>query len=112
MQDGSKPGDGKTAPFGDGKGATGGMAGGNDFVKNPLGGGNLGGGNDFVENPLGNGPRPAGATPARTFAQKRATSETNPQDAARTLSALDDATPRSDTVGSVGNDRKPFRLNG
>lgn len=57
-------GDGKTSPFGNGKGATakmGASSGASDFVKNPAGGDSKSGGNDFTKNPRGNSSQEGGA---------------------------------------------------
>ena len=103
MNTGSTPGDGKTSPFGDGRG---GSAGGNVS------------GNDFGTNPRGNpsGPKSIPDVMAVQRQQPKAKPDVNTQDAASGgLLPLDGMTPpasRTTGVGSIGNNQKPFKLNG
>lgn len=101
MNTGGTPGDGKTSPFGDGRGGSGGaMATGNDFGKNP--GGNPSGPSRLPD--LINNSRP----------QPRHAPGHNTTDAAPG-GLIPDAKPpahRSGGVGSVGNSQKPFRVGG
>jgi hypothetical protein len=99
MQQGSQSGDGKTSPFGDGKGGSvGGSMAGNDFGANPGGtrtAAKLSG--DLINN---------------SRAQSKAKPDHNTQDAAPGGLIPQAAPPatRPGGVGSLGNGAKPYKL--
>ncbi len=101
MNQGSTSGDGKTSPFGDGRGGNaGGNMSGNDFGTNPRG------------NPSGPSKLPDMINNSRS--QVAAKPDFNTQDAAPgglIPEALPPAT-RAGGVGSIGNSSKPFKLGG
>ena len=105
MAEGSTPGNGKTSPFGNGNGNTsGGKVAGNNFLINPGGSGMTGTGRRFDNQQ---------AKPQKLY---EADSDINRQDAAPgDLIPKADAPARPDSdvgVGSIGDGRKPFTLNG
>lgn len=101
MNTGGTPGDGKTSPFGDGRGGSGGaMANGNDFARNP--GGNPSGPSrlpDLINNSRQQSPHKPGF---------------NTSDAAPGGLIPNAAPPanRRGGVGTPGNGQKPFRVGG
>lgn len=115
-QDGKSPGDGKSSPFGDGKGGAGGSMQGNDFTQNPTAGRGGGGGQPTT--------RSAGGGQPSTYQQSRPQQmggdpDINPNEIpaggkdllpATDPSGEDTGNPRG--TGSVGNPNKPFRLGG
>ena len=121
--EGKRLGDGKTSPFGDGKGATatmGSSKGGNDFSKNPSGSASKGGGNDFGRNPAGNADRSGGiGDPSKLAGPKAPTGEDAPDvnqeskvEPSKFYTGKPLTPPDDHGTGSIGNAKKPFRLNG
>lgn len=116
--EGNRLGDGKTSPFGNGKGATAGGAssGANDFTKNPRGTGDKGGGNNFLTNPTGNAIKAGG----RDFSKekggqttKQAPYDINQESRKNPPLIHKDAQPGYGDIGSgsMGKPGKPFKLN-
>lgn len=121
--DGKTSGNGKTSPFGNGDGKDRGtnMAG-IDFVKNPAGNPSGRAGVDFIANPGGSGPsgqRPPDFAAQGDRTQKRGEdpdldkSSIPAGNGGKVLQADPNTGGARDIgVGSIGDNRKPFKLNG
>lgn len=119
--EGAKIGDGKTSPFGNGKGATmaGPSSGGHDFVKQPSSNAGGGGGHDFVKSP---GPNPALNTGGKDFTKgdvpeqkEGAAPDLCPESVADGGRFIHKDAPEGygDVgVGSIGHGKKPFKIKG
>lgn len=119
MGDGKTPGDGKSSPFGNGSGKVSNPKG--STMANTAAGANAGGnGNNFITNPSGgaaSGAKPTDFTRPTVAAQKSGqAADINAQSAIKDKGQLiplaDVTSARKELVGagSIGDNRKPFKL--
>ena len=119
MGDGKTPGDGKTSPFGNGSGKVSNPQG--STMANTTAGANAGGaGNNFITHPSGSAP--SGAKPTNFVEPKVAAQKSGQSADINAASAIKDKgllVPLADVTsarkeligaGSIGDNRKPFRL--
>lgn len=119
--EGAKLGDGKTSPFGNGKGATmaGGSSGSHDFVKDPSSNAGGGGGHDFIKNPA---PNPSVVGGGKDFTKGEVPEQKEGQapdlcpesltDGGRFVHKDAEAGYGDIGTGSIGHGKKPFKIKG